>query len=64
MKLSASEIRKMSDGDLRDTRIRLRREIATTRMDVALKRGGDVSGGRKLRRFLARVLTVASERAS
>lgn len=63
LKLSADEIRKMSDGDLRETRSRLRKEIASARMEFALKRGGDTNTVKNLRRMLARVLTVATERA-
>ena len=63
LKLSADEIRKMSDGDLRDTKSRLRKEIAVARIDFALKRSGNTNAVKNLRRMLARVLTIAAERA-
>ena len=61
-KLTTVEIRKMSAADMQETEEDVREQLAMARLRAPLsKEGIDIGQQRKLRRALARLLTVRTE---
>lgn len=60
-KLSKEEIKALGGDKLRETEISLRNELVTLRMNIYAEKGKNAGKARKLKKNLARVLTVKSE---
>ena len=63
-KITPAEIRKLDEAGRRDMKSALREEIVRSRMHVAMrKEGSKVSGLSKMKKTMARLLTVETELA-
>ena len=62
-KLTAKELRSKEQGELRQTARELQKQIASTRMDVYTAPAVSVGKIKRLKRSLARTLSVANEKS-
>ena len=62
-KLTAKELRSKDAGELKNTAKEIQKQLASIRMDVYTASAVGVSKTKKLKKSLARVLTVANEKS-
>jgi ribosomal protein L29 len=63
LKVTAKELRSTSDADLKGAVKEIQKQLATIRMDVYTAPAVGVGKSKKLKKTLARILTVANEKS-
>ncbi|MES2746367.1 MAG: 50S ribosomal protein L29 [Bdellovibrionota bacterium] len=63
LKVTAKELRSTGDADLKGAVKEIQKQLATIRMDVYTAPAVGVGKSKKLKKTLARILTVANEKS-